>query len=114
MPGRAVGRKVRDAREARGLLETWSDSGESMSDWCRTRGINWYSLSAYQGWEVRGSHGAERADGFVEVVPPETTAGPAERAASRYRVVVGARVIEVGGDFEDEVLRRLLRVVASC
>ncbi len=112
MPGRAVGRKVRDAHEARELLGAWSRSGDAMSDWCGRRGINWYSLSAYQGWQVRGGE-ANRLDGFVEI-EPAAIAPAGRRTEARYRVVVGAHIVEVTGDFEEEHLRRLLCVVASC
>src|SRR5262245_45990645 len=105
----ATGRKVRDAAEARALLEAWATSGQPMAAWCKEQGINWYSLSAYKGWPGR------KGEDFVEVettsrVRPAQTAVP----ACRYRVVRGACVVEVDADFDDAVLLRLLRVVAAC
>lgn len=105
---RAVtGRKVANACEASELLEAWSLSGERLSTWCSKRGINWYSLSAYRGWS------GQRRDGFVEV---ETTALVRRMppSPSRYRVVLGDRAVEVGEDFDDEVLGRIVRVVEAC
>ena len=101
------GRKVANAREASELLEAWARSGERLSSWCSQRGINWYSLSAYKGWS------GEPCDGFVEV---ETTALVRRTApsSSRYRVVLGDRTVEVGADFDDDVLGRLVRVLESC
>lgn len=102
MPQPGSGRKVRDAKEAHELLAAWSRSNMPMAAWCASRGISWYSLSAYKGWQ---------RDALVEV---ETglTAPPA--AAGRYVVIVGDRAVEVDAHFDDDVLRRLLRVVASC
>ncbi len=101
----ANGRKVRSS-EADELLREWEASGEAMSSWCARRGLSWYSLSAFKGWSVRGEVG------FAEVVEqrplePITHGG-------RYRVEVGALVIEVGDDFRSETLQRLVRAVATC
>jgi hypothetical protein len=117
MPGVTAGRKVRDGEEARMLLGSWAASGQRMSDWCGERGINWYSLSAFRGWHDR--HGSAEAvtttsaDGLVEVVTTEA-AKPAQRASSVFRVLVGDYTVEVGNDFDDDGLRRLLRLVSSC
>lgn len=108
MPKSGVGRKVVDASEAAELLAEWADSGEAMSTWCGRRGINWYSLSAFKGWP--GRRGADFVE--VEVQPAPLVARP--RAPSRYRVHLGCRVVEVDQDFDDEVLRRLVRVVEAC
>ena len=114
-----MGRKVRDADEARELLSAWSASGEAMTPWCAERGINWYSLSAYNGWLDRERHeeeagvGHEGGDGFVEVVTT-ALAVVAPRPSARYRVLLGDRVIEVADDFDDDALRRLIRLVATC
>ena len=111
MPGPAVGRKVEGTLEASTLLAEWSHSGEPMSSWCGRRGINWYSLCAFRGHASR----RPRPQGFVEVdMAPLTLPASPEPRSSRYRVVVGEHVVEVDTDFDDEVLGRLLRVVASC
>lgn len=105
------GRKVADRAEASRMLAEWGDSGERLSDWCIARGINWYSLNAYQGRGV-GSHAA-----FVElavgpVCVPEAVARTTE---ARYRICIGDDIgIEVDDHFRDDTLRRLLGVVASC
>lgn len=99
MPKPGVGRKVVDASEAAELLAEWADSGEAMSTWCGRRGINWYSLSAFKGWPGR------RSADFVEVEVEQPTAAlvARPRVPSRYRV-----------HLDDEVLRRLVRVVEAC
>ena len=99
---RKVGRE-----EALGLLRDWGASGEPMSTWCAQRGINWYSLSAFKGWGVRGGDLV-----FAEVVPLSAPTAPTTTA--RYRVEVGAVTIEVGDDFQTDTLQRLVRAVAAC
>ncbi|MFZ5480447.1 MAG: hypothetical protein ACOZNI_27040 [Myxococcota bacterium] len=47
---------------------------------------------------------------LVELVP----AAPVVEEASRYRVIRGGMAVEVDGRFDEDVLRRLLAVVASC
>lgn len=108
MPGPGVGRKVRDGNEARELLAAWSASDEPMADWCAARRINWYSLSAYKGWPGR------RGVRFVELEVEPTAVVHQRPAPSRYRVVLGERAVEVDQDFDDDVLRRLVRVVEGC
>lgn len=105
-----AGRKVVDAREAAELLAEWEASGEPMSTWCGRRSINWYSLSAFKGWPER------RAATFVEieVAPPTPSVVSRPRAPSRYRLHLGNRMVEVDQDFDDDVLRRLVRVVEAC
>ncbi len=98
------GRKVRDHQEAADLLPKWEASGERMSDWCRSRGINWYSLNAYRG---------RAANAFVELaigpVVTETVSAP------RYRICLGDDIgIEVDDHFQEETLRRLIGVVETC
>jgi hypothetical protein len=107
----AKGRKVRDTKEAQALLAKWSTSGQRMSEWCESRGISWYSLSAYQGWQRARTRGAA----LVEVVAaaPEL-AGPVEVPAARYRIVLRDCAVEVDDRFDDDTLQRLLRVVAAC
>jgi len=107
----AVGRKVRDASEAEKLLAAWSRSGVPMATWCAARGINWYSLSAFKGWPRRKPRPTAT---FLEV---EVQAAPVRHvpaSASRYRVVLGERIVEVDSDFEEQVLRRLVRAVEAC
>ena len=109
----AKGRKVR-ADEAVVLLEQWERSGEPMSRWCAVRGLNWYSLSAYKGWlATRWDAEPGGEESFAEVVVNERgdTFVP---IGGRYRVELGGVMVEVDDHFQDNTLRRLLRVVASC
>jgi hypothetical protein len=123
--GGARGRKIEGEGEAMALLKEGSASGEPMSTWCKARGINWYSLLGFKGWlhrdppaarvtaPVRGSS-VDQGGGGARFVEVERTAVVLHRTSPRYRVVIGPRVVEVDEDFDDQVLGRLLRVVASC
>ena len=108
----ANGRKVH-AEEALELLERWEQSGERMSTWCAARGLNWYSLSAYKGWLFTRWEDEPAQDMvFAEVVVDD--AGTDVPNGSRYRIELGAVVLEVDDTFRDDTLRRLIQVVASC
>ena len=78
------------------------------------RGLNWYSLSAYKGWlATRWDAEPGGEESFAEVVVNERgdTFVP---IGGRYLVELGGVVVEVDDHFQDNTLRRLLRVVASC
>jgi len=107
----AKGRKVR-ADEAVELLERWERSGEPMSRWCAERGLNWYSLSAYKGWLcTRWGSDPPAEVAFAEVVVDAPVVAQPPRTG-RYCVELGEIVVEVRDDFQEDTLRRLLRVVA--
>jgi hypothetical protein len=115
MAKKSTGRRITDRAEAAELIDAWVSSGECMSDWCRKRGINWYSMNAYWG---RG--GVRPSSAFVElaVAPPDMVAPPVipEPATEAwYRICLGSDLaIEVDDHFRDDTLRRLIRVAASC
>jgi hypothetical protein len=100
------GRKVNDAREAEQLLAAWSASGQPMAAWCEQRGLNWYSLAGYKGWPKRA------APAFVEVhtAPPLPPPDP----CALYRIRVGPFLVETEPSFDEDSLRRLLKLVATC
>ena len=104
------GRKVRHGREAEELLKAWATSGEPMAAWCEARGINWYSLSAYKGWQGHA---------FVEAIV-ESAAAPGRddngghTHPASYRLVLGGRILEVDPGFDERVLQRLVRAIETC
>ncbi len=107
-------KKLRSVKraEAEGLLEAWRASGEGMKAWCGARGLNWFSLNGYLGWTRRAAAlGRPELPALVELALPART-GPASEAV--YRVDVGGLVLEVGERFDDETVRRLVMVLASC
>ena len=104
----ATGRKVRDRTEAAQLLGEWEASGKRMSDWCSSRGINWYSLNAYLG---RGVTPADSEPQFVELT---VATPPVVAPAARYQVRIDGIEVEVDDHFNEDTLVRLLGVLVAC
>ena len=113
-------RKVRDERDARSLLAKVEASGGEIGAWSRAHGVDGRSLRAWHLNLARGQHGGGagrrvRTDSsqvspvrLVELLPRETAPG------ARYVVRVGAFAVELGDDFREETLGRVLAVLASC
>jgi hypothetical protein len=103
-----AGRKIQDEAEAIAALDSIARTGLELTDWCRARDIDTRSLAGWRGvLEARGYEPPQEV-GFVEVVRV-----PIERSA-RYSVRHGGFSVELDGDFDDDTLGRLLRVVAAC
>ena len=100
-------RTIRDEADARDCLARAAASRQKRVDWAREHGIDGRSLYL---WSLR----------LPTVEPPgelrlvELVAKPEPRPRGRYRVHVGALSVEVDDGFDDDVLRRLISVVASC
>jgi len=122
-----AGRKIEDAKEARKCLKAARASGLTNAAWSRREGIDGRSLHAWLLNLDRSakSHGSKRGrksssrskskparPRVVELVPVATPRPSV--AAPRYAVRCGELSIELDDHFEEETLRRLLRVVASC
>ena len=113
-------RKVRDERDARSLLAKVEASGGEIGAWSRAHGVDGRSLRAWHLNLARGQlgGGADRRGRkvlspvapvrLVELLPRETAPG------ARYVVRVGAFAVELGDDFREETLGRVLAVLASC
>ena len=86
-------------------------AGLSLGAWARQHGVDGRSLHA---WSVNLARSSSTAaivakPRLVEIVP---TATP--RGSARYLLRVGAAVIEIGDDFCDETLARVVRVLRTC
>ena len=103
-----AGRKIEDESEAIAALDSIARTGLELKDWCRARDIDARSLVGWRG--VLEERGYERPahPSFVEVVRV-----PVDRAA-RYSVRHGDFTVELDEGFDDNSLKRLLRVVATC
>ena len=104
-------RKLRDATDARRCLEDAATSGLTRAEWARANGIDGRSLNAWHLNLNRTRYRQEQHLRLVELVPAERVA----EEPVRYTVRCGGELaVEVDHRFDEDVLRRLLRVVASC
>jgi hypothetical protein len=102
----------------RGMIAAWARSGLSQAEYCRRQGIqavtfSWWKRRLSQAEVGAGDRRQDRfrsaavKAGFVEVRVPQLT-----RAA--YEVVLpGGRTVRVPGDFDAQVLGRLIAVVEA-
>lgn len=95
-------RKVEET-EAEALVAAWHASGEPLPAWCSKQGIDGRS---FRYWVDRASAPVLR---LVELTPPR----PA-RTKSGVRLRLRDISILVEGDFSEDVLARVLRVVRAC
>jgi len=102
-----VGRKVRDATEAEELLDAVAASGQARAHWARQNGIDARSLNMWRLVLARRQRRPVDLD-LVELVPMA-------RRPSNEAIVVrcGPFAVEVGGQFDDEVLVRVFAAVAA-
>jgi hypothetical protein len=99
------GRKIRDRADAEACLAAAASSGLARVVWARNNGMDARSLNAWRLTLDRESHRGVR---LVELV------ASARVDPTRYVVRVGDLEIEVDERFDDDVLRRLIAVAASC
>jgi len=101
-------RKIGGERDARACVKAAKAAGLSLGAWAREHGIDGRSLHA---WAVNLGLVARPAakPKMIEFVP---MASPPK--ATRLVVHVGEFGIEVGDDFADETLVRLVRALRAC
>jgi hypothetical protein len=105
-------RKIEDARDARACVKAARAAGLSLGAWARRHGVDGRSLHA---WSVNLARSSSSTTAnvakprLIELVPP-----PVPQAAVRYVVHVGDAEVELGDDFKDETLARVVRVLRAC
>lgn len=106
-------RKVTDERDARACLAAAKASGQSNREWAREWGVDGRSLNA---WRINLSRRSTPAPPrsaksmhLVELVPVS-----APKRAPRYVVHLDQISVELGEDFEEATLHRLIAVLRSC
>ena len=108
-------RKIGDQHEAEALLTELVRSGQDLVSFCRARGLDGRSLGCWR-TNLRRRRPAP-APGFAHPATLrlfEVAAAPSRPpSAASYRIRVGDIVVEVGDDFQDDTLRRLI-AVAGC
>lgn len=102
-----AGRKIEGEAEARRHLAALARSGLELADWARREGVDGRSLNMWRvNLERRGRMRAPQR--LVELVP---AAAPRPRG---YVVRCGRFSVELGDDFDQGALFRILEVVAEC
>lgn len=104
-------RKIEDARDARACVKAARTAGLSLGAWARRNGVDGRSLHA---WSINlarspSSTALVAKPRLIELVPRSAPPAPA-----RYVVRVGDAAVEVGDDFHDETLTRVVRVLRAC
>ena len=107
-----AGRKVFNEKDARRCLTAVKASRGGLGEWAREHGIDGRSLNLWRAnLERRGTvHRPVVPPRLVELVPR------APREDKRVPLVlrVGGVELEVGGHFDEGLLRRLVGVLKSC
>ena len=109
------GRKIRDEADARHCLWSLKDSGLTLVEWAREHGIDGRSLRLWglNLWRREPiSEPAPPSIRLVELVTDETAHDSPRPTVPRYVVRVAGIEVEVGDDFKEATLARLLEVVA--
>lgn len=104
-------RKIWGERDARACVKAAKAAGLSLGAWARRHGVDGRSLHAWSVNLARASPSpsAVPKPKLIELVPT-----PAPRVGARFVVHLGDAVIEVGDDFHDETLARVVRVLRAC
>lgn len=104
-------RKIEDARDARVCVRAARAAGLSLGAWARRHGVDGRSLHA---WSVNlrlspSTTTLVAKPRLIELLPTS-----ARQASAQYVIRVGDAAIEVGDDFHDETLVRVVRVLRAC
>lgn len=105
-------RKIDNQSEARRCLRAAARAGLTAGEWAREHGIDGRSLNAWRMNLARRGPVKHRADlepRLVELVP-----APGQGKETRYLVRVRDITIEVGADFHEDSLVRLVRALHAC
>jgi len=105
-----AGRKVVNELEARRYLGAARAARGDLGVWARAHGIDGRSLNA---WRVnlarRGGRRRPTAPKLVELVPATVAA-----SSARYLLHVRGVDLELGDNFDDATVRRLVGLLKSC
>lgn len=101
-------RKIRDAADAHACLTAAQSSGQPRTAWAHAHGIDARSLNMWRVILERPAAPNVVPLRLVEVVAQEPAPPPT------YVVRVDRYAVELAGDFDDAVLKRLVGVLAAC
>ena len=105
-----AGRRILNEQEARWRLAAARAARGGLAAWARSHGIDGRSLNAWRvNLERGGVHRPRVEPKLVEVVP-----APAAVSSARYVLHIGRVGLELGDDFSEQTLRRLVGLLRSC
>ena len=105
-------RKIRDRADAECCLDAVAGSRLALREWAHQHDVDARSLNMWRVLRDRRSPRVPPAVAplrLVELVAPEPVAVP-----PLYRIRIGPFEVEVDGDFDAQVLARLLHVARTC
>ena len=107
-----AGRRILNEQDARRCLAAAKSARGGLAMWARAQGVDGRSLNA---WRVNlGRRGVARVRAvvpkMVELVPTATLAAP----RVPYVLHIGGVELEVGANFDEQFLRRLVGLLKSC
>jgi hypothetical protein len=109
-------RKIADEADARKCLAAVARSGGDLGAWTRAHGVDGRSLNLWKlNLERRPRRASARPESkaltVVELVPDR---GAPVVLGARYALEVAGVRLELGDDFQEDAVRRLVRVLRSC
>lgn len=100
-------------REWREIINEWKRSGESKAAFCREWGIAIWQFHYWCG-RFKGDGQSESSNADPVETPAFTQLIPAEPERSVLSLYVGSLRIEVGREFDEITLRRVIEIVGTC
>ena len=105
-------RKIENERDAHACLKAAKAAGLGPGAWARAHGVDGRSLNAWR-MNLSRSAAGRRAEATVPRLIELVPAAP-QRLGARYVVRVRDAAIELGDDFHEESLVRLVRALRAC
>ena len=105
-----AGRKIFNEEDARRCLAAVMSAPGGLGEWSRANGIDGRSLNLWRkNLERRGMRTAVVVSKLIELVP-----APVAVTSARYVLHVGGVELQLGDDFNEQTLRRLVGLLKSC
>jgi hypothetical protein len=112
-----AGRRILDEQDARRCLAAVKSSQASLAEWSQAHRVDGRSLNLWRlNLERRGGPQARVALKVVELVPAAAPvpAAPGGGEGGTFRLRIRGVEVEVGADFDEQSLRRLVGLLKSC
>lgn len=105
-----AGRRISTEQEARRCLAAAGAARDGLAAWARSHGVDGRSLNAWRvNLERRSLPRPHAAPKLIELVP-----ATAAVSSARYVLHIDGVGLELGDDFNEQTLRRLVHLLRSC